>query len=61
MIGTVTMKLSRANIRQAVEDWLEKELSKRPRVISVDQEQYQKDDFTVVFSHDPLVELAPVV
>lgn len=52
MKGNVTMKLDRANIMQAVEDWLEKELAKRPHVTAVDQEQYQADSFTVIFSHE---------
>lgn len=51
MKGEVTMKLDRSNIMQAVEDWLEKELAKRPIVTAIEQDQYKKEEFTVTFSH----------
>ena len=53
MKGQVTMQLNRANIMQAIEDWLGNELAKRPFVTAVDQETYNKDQFTVTFTHEP--------
>ena len=52
MKGNVSMNIDRANIIQAVEDWLGKELATRPKVTAVDQETYDKDQFIVVFTHD---------